>query len=258
MLDNFSLQEHLPDSSSTQSPERNSSLSYVEKLEAEIAEQNKAKLDLGGKIKDKDLKIDGLNKQIEKLQKQQIQSNNSSEIVDLESQREGLRRLCTELMDEKKELQRQLQEANSTIERLETQLEKLRKTKRMVDKHAEELQEQLDDTKRELTQIKAERDEYAKRADSSQVIVENRDTIEQFETTASVTIPQETVGQAHSHTSTSLASTVLRESSHKATSHRRRISGSKHSHSSKKEGKVTGYFEDVFGRGVKMQIACPR
>jgi len=210
---------------------------------------------LEDKIKEKDQRIEELDKQIEELQERQVQSNSVSEITDFEGVREGLRRLCKELIRDKKELQKKLKEAYSKIKRLEAQLKEL---KRESDKHAEELQEQLDRTKRELTQLKAERDDYTKSADNSQVIVENGETIEQLETAASVATPQETVGQTHPRTSPSLASTTLQEGSQRAASHRRHSSGSKHSHSSKKEGKITGMYQDIFGRGTKKQIACPR
>jgi chromosome segregation ATPase len=192
-------------------------------------------------VKRKDREIAKLNTEIDNLQEQQLRNISSPKVEEWARQCQNLRKLCKQLMSDKKDLQKQLNKAHSNIERLEEQLErlgkKLRQKQRDGDEHADELREKLDRTERELDQTKIERDEHADRAESLRMLVaESWDTIE-----------QKKEGQAYPPTSPSL--TVQGTSQR----HRRSSSGSKQSHSNKHKALRSRVTEDIFGRGAKKE-----
>jgi chromosome segregation ATPase len=202
MTDESSPEEYPPESSSAQSSGADVSDNVERKrLVAQIAKQEKVKEDFGKQIKEKNLEIKRLEEETNRLQKEVLQNIASPDVAKLELERQNLKKLCDELISEKKDSQKRLEEAEDEIEELR---KKLTQTRKEGNQRTEELlgeldrtKSELDHTKRRLTQAELDRNEQTRRADNWQNILEGRSAIEQSERLSAAialqgTSPQET------------------------------------------------------------------
>lgn len=174
-----------------------------------------------------------------------LQNIASPDIAKLELERQNLKKLCDELISEKKYLRKRLEEAEDEIEELRKKLTQKRgegnqRTKKFLGE-LDRTKSELDHTKRRLTQVELDRDEQTQRADNWQNILEGRSAIEQSERPSAAIASQGTTPQ-------------------ETTTHRRSGSRStrKTNQSSNHEGVMVRSFQNFLGETVKAQHTVVR